>query len=196
MNKMDYRTNTYPSAWAHARNCVSANVNILSLYGNRVPYNSCRNLEWQTCAALGKLPGQGAQGSIIFSKAPITLDPRSTSDKPFGQCRGWRSPEANALGCATGFATDDIFFLEVCTYHKLCANRDELWTLHAGEPWQCELSPAGFRELKELLLPQPDFRPPQGEALKCREYCNEWTCNSEDCLGCKKAGRDIKCKSG
>ena len=33
--------------WNHAGSCLNANLNILSLYGNRVQYNICRNLEWQ-----------------------------------------------------------------------------------------------------------------------------------------------------
>lgn len=33
--------------FGHAGACVNANTNILSLYGDRVPYNICRNLEWQ-----------------------------------------------------------------------------------------------------------------------------------------------------
>ena len=31
----------------HARACISASLNILSLYGTRLPYNICRNFEWQ-----------------------------------------------------------------------------------------------------------------------------------------------------
>ena len=42
----------------HAWACIKASLNILSLYGDRVPYNICRNLEWQVCAAKGLLPGQ------------------------------------------------------------------------------------------------------------------------------------------
>ena len=40
-------------AATHAGTCVNANLNILSLYAGpqhpngRVPYNLCRNLEWQ-----------------------------------------------------------------------------------------------------------------------------------------------------
>lgn len=43
----------------HAQSCIRRNVNILSLYGSQVPYNICRNTEWQICAAKGTLPGQG-----------------------------------------------------------------------------------------------------------------------------------------
>ena len=34
----------------HAGSCVNANHNILSIYGDRLPYNLCRNLEWQVAA--------------------------------------------------------------------------------------------------------------------------------------------------
>ena len=45
-------THLYPNN--HAGSCVNANHNILSIYGDRMPYNLCRNLEWQapTVAAL------------------------------------------------------------------------------------------------------------------------------------------------
>ena len=36
--------------------CIHAGFNILSLYGNRVPYNICRNLEWQVRAGQGAAP--------------------------------------------------------------------------------------------------------------------------------------------
>ena len=52
----------------HAQDCVEAGVNILALYGDRVPYNICRNLEWVVCAAQGALPGQ-SNTDIIFAKA-------------------------------------------------------------------------------------------------------------------------------
>lgn len=78
--------NQYKDAWPHARECVHANLNILSLYGSRVPYNICRNLEWQVCAAMGRLPGQRGP-HIIFSKEPKQLDPSPTSWKPFGAHR-------------------------------------------------------------------------------------------------------------
>ena len=43
--------------------CVAASHNILNMVGSRVPYNLCRNLERQVCAAKGLLPGQDATGS-------------------------------------------------------------------------------------------------------------------------------------
>ena len=71
---------TFSGQGAHAERCVRANVNILSLYGDRLPYNICRNLEWQMCAAQGKLPGQGTNldgtrdRTIKFAKAPRELE--------------------------------------------------------------------------------------------------------------------------
>ena len=38
----------------HAERCIAANYNILSLYGDRLPYNICRNLEWQARGGLAE----------------------------------------------------------------------------------------------------------------------------------------------
>ena len=105
----------YKDAWPHARQCIEADVNILSLYGNRVPYNICRNLEWMVCAAKGSLPGQGGD-TIVFSLAPSALDPSPTSNKPFGMCRGYTEAD-----CKRGYATDSIYFLEVCIFDQVRA---------------------------------------------------------------------------
>ena len=59
----------------------------------QVPYNLCRNLEWQVCAAKGKLPGQGGRG-IRFAIEPGRLD--TDGDKPFAQCGGWSAPRTPA----------------------------------------------------------------------------------------------------
>ena len=52
---------------AHHRTRPRACRNILSLYGDRVPYNICRNLEWQVCAALNRIPGQGGTDIIAYT---------------------------------------------------------------------------------------------------------------------------------
>ena len=106
---------------------MNANLNILSLYGDRVPYNICRNLEWQVCAAKGQLPGQGGH-DIIFARSPNSLDP-SSREKPLGQCRGWR-PGGAGNCMRDGYATDDIFFLEVCLFNQICSNGHELFQLN------------------------------------------------------------------
>ena len=98
----------------HSEACVHANVNILSLYGKLVPYNTCRNVEWQLCAAKGTLPGQaggwaeGADGriregaNIRFAYAPRKLDPVGGA-KPLGNCGGYMP-----AGCGTrGYASSD-----------------------------------------------------------------------------------------
>jgi hypothetical protein len=40
-----------------AMRCIDAKQNVLRVIGG---WNICVNLHWQACAALGKLPGQGA----------------------------------------------------------------------------------------------------------------------------------------
>lgn len=83
-------------------------LNILSLIGERVPYNSCRTLEWQVCAALGKLPGQRSR-KILFATAPGSLDPGPKSRQPFGQCGG-RHGELRGDDCKQGgFGSVDVY---------------------------------------------------------------------------------------
>ena len=79
--------------------CVEANLNILKLDTNL--YSSCRNLEWQTCAALGQLPGQRSR-SMIFGRPPGSLvwDPEQGT---LGRCRSHAFP---------GFMSRDVFALE------------------------------------------------------------------------------------
>ncbi|KAL3927918.1 MAG: hypothetical protein SGPRY_002610 [Prymnesium sp.] len=54
--------------------CDNAGFNILELFSQQVPYNTCRNLEWQVCAAQGKLREQFEDHSVAF-----TLDPSLVS---------------------------------------------------------------------------------------------------------------------
>ena len=70
-----------------------------------------QSLEWQVCAAKGLLPGQGSQ-EIKFGYQPSSLRPDGATGKPLGQCHGW-VPEEPPAGDIYGFATDDIFYLEV-----------------------------------------------------------------------------------
>ena len=107
-------------------NCVRGNYNILSLYGDRVPYNICRNLEWQVCAAKGLLPGQGSE-AIKFGYQPSKLRPDGGLGKPLGQCHGW-VPEEAPTGDIYGFATDDVFYLEVPVTSREPVTRTEVRT--------------------------------------------------------------------
>eukprot|EP00966_Prymnesium_polylepis_P077003 1784064-Prymnesium_polylepis.1 len=42
---------------------------------------------------------------------------------------------ANAWDCDDGYATDDVFYLEVCSTWMMCNNGDELFELDVGEFW-------------------------------------------------------------
>ena len=114
------------------------------------------------------LTGKGTP-KTAQKKAPRELDPGPLSAKPFGQCRGWR--EEGAGSCDTGYATDDIFFLEVCLYNQICNDRDELWRLDAGTPWQCRLNHTGYAELQSMLLKTPDWGAPNGLPPRCEKWC-------------------------
>lgn len=133
------------SSWV----CTHNSRNILMLFGNNIHgtgagYNSCRNLEWQMCAAMVKLPGQRTP-TVIFSLPPNSLD--AEGGRPLGRCGGY-SPE----GCGRhAYSNDDIFFLEVCMYSKICQNNDELFRVGAERPFRCQVSDSGFRELESIL---------------------------------------------
>jgi len=137
----------------HAEKCVQASINMLALFGRRVPYNICRNLEWQVCAAQGRLPGQGRRG-IIFAHAPNQLDFRNSPR--LGHCSGW-SGNKNCRG-NNGYSTDSIFFLEVCLYSKMCSNRADLFNLRAGQEWHCDFDQYAFLDLSRILRTPPERR--------------------------------------
>lgn len=148
--------------------------------------------QWQVCAALGKLPGQ-SETYVVFSKAPSELHPGVTSSKPFGQCRGWRDTRG---GCEGGYATDDIFFLEVCVFNQICSNGAELWQLDAGVLWRCHMNATRFRVLQAMLTAEPDWSEPRGLLPRCESWCNAWTCAHRSCAGCGAevhASRQLGC---
>jgi len=124
---------------AHAETCVKANHNILSLHDGS--YNTCRNLEWQVCAARGLLPGQFSR-DIRFAFRPAELRPEY-----IGACTGYH-PE----GCFDdGYASYDIFFLEACMYSTICSNSAELFQLQVGDTYHCELDHDGFGRLRDWM---------------------------------------------
>jgi len=162
LSRLDLDHRWKSEGWAHAENCIRANLNILALYGNRVPYNVCRNLEWMVCAANGWLPGQ--QGvTIKFAKAPGSLYPFGRSGKPIDRCCGW-APTTKPKGGVYGYTTDDIFYLEVCLFHEICENGADLFNATAvGEDFSCQFSDRGFRELQQILL--SPWEEPEGSTL-------------------------------
>ena len=172
----------------HANNCIRSNLNILSIYDGT--YNICRNLEWMICGARGRLPGQWSD-KVIFSHAPNTLEPLGEKfgqeRHHFGRCSGFRQEEFGS--CDGGYATDDIFFLEVCIYNQICTNGDELFDLKVGQKWRCELDERRFKELEGWLTEPLDLEHAtsyRGETGRCEKWCNEWNCRSEECRGCPR----------
>jgi len=136
----------------HAGKCANSNNNILALWGNRLTYNMCRNLEWQICAAKGLLPGQGGYG-MRFSYPPGNLDVYDGgTGKSLGNCNGWKPGTVN---CWNGFATDDIYFLEICLFSFICKNSDELFTLTPHDFYVCDFDEAAFDELQRILVEPP-----------------------------------------
>ena len=98
---------------------------------------------------MGRLPGQRSP-SIIFATPPSALD--ATGPRPLGKCGGY-SPQ----GCGNwAYSNDDIFFLEVCMYTKICRNADDLFRVKAEETFHCDVSVEGFRELQRILSGEED----------------------------------------
>ena len=160
---------------SQATRCTLGNYNILTLNGYLPPYNLCRNLEWQTCAAMGRLSGQGGP-KLVFAVAPGSLDPSGLSDLAdgngragLGNCAGWVRGDRDAVGKPRrrGYANDDIFFLEVCLFNQLCSNGEQLFELEAGEVFECAFSPTRLEELEALLREAPAPAPEGAECTDC-----------------------------
>ena len=156
----------YERDYRHAERCVAAKLNILNIFGERLPYNLCRNLEWQMCAARGLLPGQRSL-AMRFATAPSTLDVSGT--KPLGQCHGWKPYKKPSTGY--GYATDDIFFLETCLFNQVCTNGADLFNLQVGQAFVCDFSHARFKELQDLLLSAPDESAGSDHAVFGKSEC-------------------------
>ena len=129
-----------------AAECVQANRTLLSLAVRE--YNSCRNLEWLVCAAMGRLNGQ-LTSELVFATAPGQVPIRRTRGFPgLGTCSGY-APHGCGLA---GYANDDIFYLETCILSKICSNADALFRLGVGELFSCELKAQGVHDLQRLLV--------------------------------------------
>jgi len=126
----------------------------------------------QACAAQGLLPGQGGL-DIVFAHAPKNLD-YSRSSERLGKCTGWSQPGYEFCKQA-GFATDSIFFLEVCLFHQICKNGAELFELDEGDHFRCEWDPEAFAELEEILAYRPPPPPPSLSVDDLRCYATRYT---------------------
>ena len=167
----------------HAECCVKRSYNILSLYGQRVPYNICRNLEWQACAAKGLLPGQ-KDSQIVFAIEPSSVTPDGSNGRQLGVCGGW-TPAKKPTGGAYGYATEDIFYLEICLFHHICRNGEELFQLRAGDVFVCDFSHEALGELEIMLSQTPrPADPPDPQACVLKSTCDadgHCTCNDVTC---------------
>ena len=128
-------------------------MNILQLVGSQTPYNICRNLEWMVCAARGELPFQKSR-KIRFAVATDTIE--ISGRYPLWKCSGFTNAPG---GCEheTGYANDDIFFLETCLFNHLCKNKEELFSLRVGQDFECDFSPPAFRELASILQDRQEY---------------------------------------
>lgn len=125
-----------------AARCVESNNNILRLVNARPPWTMCQNFAWQTCAALGKLPGQG--GKVIrFATAPKALELKEWEHPNSWPCYG---------DCSAGvYAVGDVFFAEIAVFSHLCRNAGELLQLERGETFACDFDPAQYHLLARHL---------------------------------------------
>jgi len=78
---------------------------------------------------------------------PRGLDP-TRGPHPLGSCNSW-SP----LGCnGYGYASGDVYFLEVCIYEIICRNGLDLYEIAVGETFHCDLYDEGLNQLKNWIL--------------------------------------------
>ena len=131
----------------YVEDCIAAHLNVLALRGTRMPYNLCRNLEWLTCAALGRLPDQHGRGRFLLATQPRDLDPAF----PLGQCVGHVPKVALSRPQGFGYTARDVFAFEACALSEMCANSAELFL---GRPtFSCNFSREGFERLRDAITP-------------------------------------------
>jgi len=99
------------------------------------------------CAVQSRLPGQFGAG-MQFATPPRELDPDDAGGKGLGDCSGYVEPGRGEYG----YATVDIYFLEVCILSFICSNGAELFQLDEMVEWRCAFSNSRFNELQRILL--------------------------------------------
>ena len=113
------------------------------------------------CAARGKLPGQALRPELVFATRPGDLQVLRAYQRREGRgCIG--GP------CESHYSPEHIFFAEVCALSALCANGGELFSLPAGQRFECHFSAGGFEALVDQLTgrtkvagsPPPPSPPP------------------------------------
>eukprot|EP00966_Prymnesium_polylepis_P301977 6976906-Prymnesium_polylepis.1 len=53
--------------------------------------------------------------------------------------------------CDMRFASDDVFYLEVCFLNHVCRNKEELFSVDVGETFRCDFDPELFKTLRTRL---------------------------------------------
>ena len=98
-------------------------------------------------SSAGALPFQKSR-KIRFAWAPGNLD--LDGPYPLWKCSGFTNIPG---GCRLdlSYANDDIFFLEVCLFNQICRNQADLFNVEVGQDFECDLSPHGFWQLRDLL---------------------------------------------
>jgi hypothetical protein len=90
----------------------------------------------------GLLPGQGGR-TIKFAHRPNEM-----WTPHIGSCTGY-----HPQGCGNqGYASSDIYYLEICMFSALCSNREQLFNLQVGEAWECQMDRAGFDQLRDWVV--------------------------------------------
>ena len=158
------------NAFGHSGNCVAAGYNILNLNSPRVPYNLCRNLEWQVCSAKNLIPAQG-DSAVLFATSPSSLEPNGV-ERPVGKCAGWRPDGNDVPDGGFGYANDDIFYLEACLFNQLCTNGADIFDDVNWQkvPFRCDFSADRFHELERILSEPADL---SVDPEECQQASNQ-----------------------
>ena len=129
-----------------ASRCVRANENVLRIIAGRYSWDMCQNLEWQLCAATGRLPGQD-EAKMNFAFAPKELEEEwfeKPTSHPTYPCNEWWCPD-------TVYTVGDVFFAEVCVLQQVCRNSDRLFAVERGETFVCDLDAVRFAALAKKM---------------------------------------------
>lgn len=160
---------TPSDAFGHSGTCVAGGYNILNLNSPRVPYNLCRNLEWQVCAARNQIPAQG-ESAVMFATSPSSLDPDGA--RSVGKCAGWRPDARYMPDGGYGYANEDIFYLESCLFDQICDNGPEIFddVDWLKVPFNCSFNATLLHELEVILSEPADL---SVDPEECQQFSRE-----------------------
>ena len=114
-----------------AEQCRAAHENVLRL--QRSKWDICINFVFVTCAATGRLPGQGSK-QINFATPPGSLKMQDFVDDTHGYSMG------------------DVTFFEYCILSEICANSDDLFRVQPDEPFFCQHSRERYDVFRDLMM--------------------------------------------